>query len=74
LYQVSEICLCWARGKERKPKKLDEERKVFCDFELVAGDRDGEIDADPRPKLNPHSIWRGAVDDTDAQALLHPAE
>ncbi len=55
-------------------EKLDESRKVGADPEFFAGDRDGEVDTDRRPELDPHDIGRGAVELTDAQALLHRAE
>ncbi len=55
-------------------ENVDEGRRVGGDSEFFAGDRDGEIDADRRPELNPHGVWGGAEEGTDAQALLHPAE
>jgi hypothetical protein len=61
-------------GKFVGRETVDEGRKVGGDSEFFAGDRDGEIDADRRPELDPRGVWGGAVECTDAQAVLHPAE
>ncbi len=61
-------------GNCGKRENLDEGRKVGGDSEFFAGDRDGDIDAQRRSELNPHVVRGGAVEGTDAQALLHPAE
>jgi hypothetical protein len=55
-------------------ENLNDRRTTGDDSEFLARDRDGEVDADRRPELDLHGVWGSAVEGTDAQALLHPAE